>query len=161
VGTLPDTALAVGGALGLAWPSLRFEVDGAYQSPQTVSGSGHSGRVRAPFSSGARACVSPWRLADVIEPAACLGAGLTWLRSSGGDSIAFPETHDTLSAAVTGGLALGWRLRDWLWLRADASLGVVVRRPKLQVESASQQATDVYSVRWLTARIGGGVEFRL
>jgi hypothetical protein len=160
LGILPDLALAYGGALGVAWPSWRFEVDGLYQSPQTVSDGGHSGRVRAPLSTGARACASPWRLAEVLEPGACLGAGLTWLRSSGGGDLAFPETHDTLSVAVTGGLALAWRLRDWLWLRVDASLGVTVRRPKLQIQTASQSADDVYSVRWLTARFAGGVELR-
>lgn len=160
-GTLPDLALAYGGALGVAWPSLRFEVDGLYQSPQTVSDGGHSGRVRAPLNSGARACASPWRLAGALEPAGCLGAGLTWLRSRGGRDLAFPETHDTLSVALTGGMALAWRLRDWLWLRADASLGVTVRRPKLQIQTASQSADDVYSVRWLTARLAGGVELRL
>lgn len=162
LGGLPDLALAYGGALGVAWPSWRLEADGTYQSPQTVSDDrGRGGRVRAPLSSGARACLSPWRLAGALEPAACLGAGLTWLRSTGGRDLAFPETHDTLSVAVTGGLALAWRLRDWLWLRADASLGVTVRRPKLQIQTASQSANDVYSVRWLTARFAGGVELRL
>lgn len=161
LGIFPDLALAYGGAVGVAWPSWRFEVDGLYQSPQTVSDGGHSGRVRAPLSSGARTCLSPWLLAGALEPAACLGAGLTWLRSSGGSDLAFPETHDTLSVAVTGGLALAWRLRDWLWLRADASLGVMARRPRLQIQTVSQSADDVYSVRWLTARFAGGVELRI
>ncbi len=160
-GGLPDVALAYGGAVGIAWPSLRFEVDGLYQSAQTVSGDrGHTGRVRVPLSSGARACL-PWRLGENVEPAACLGAGLTWLRSTGGGTIAFPETHDSLAVTLTGGAALGWRLRDWLWLRAEASLGLMVRRPRLQVHNAAQGADDVYVVRQLTARLAGGLELRL
>jgi hypothetical protein len=161
LGVLPDVALAYGVAVGVAWPSLRFEVDGSYQSPQRVAdGLGHSGRVRMPLNSGVRACVAPWLLKS-IEPAGCLGAGLAWLRSSGEQNIALPETHDTLSVAVTAGAAVGLRLRDWLWLRAEASLGLMARRPKLQILTASQGAADVYSVRWLTARVGGGLEFRL
>ena len=161
MGVLPDIALAYGVAVGVTWPRLRFEVDGSYESPQRVAdGIGHSGRVRMPLNSGARACVAPW-LQRTIEPAACLGAGLAWLRSTGGQDIAFPETHDTLSVAVTAGAAVGWRLRDWLWLRAEASVGLMARRPKLQILTASQSAADVYSVRWLTARVGGGLEFRL
>lgn len=160
-GGLPDVALAYGGALGVTWPRLRLEVDGLYQSAQTVSGDrGHTGRVRVPLSAGARACL-PWRLGETAEPAACLGAGLTWLRSTGGGTIAFPETHDSLAVALAGGAALGWRLRDWLWLRAEASLGLMVRRPKLQVDHVGQGADDVYVMRQLTARFAFGLELRL
>jgi len=160
IGTLPEVGLLYGLAAGLAWPSLRFEIDGSYQSPQTVADTlGHSGRVRLPLSSGARACVSPWRL-NRIEPAACLGAAFAWLRSTG-ENLAHAETHDTLSIAVMPGVAVGLRLRDWLWLRADAGLGIVARRAKLQILNASQNASEVYSVPWLTGRVGGGLEFRL
>jgi hypothetical protein len=96
---------------------------------------------------------------ESLEPAACLGSGFTWLRSTG-DNIAFPETRNSLAVALSGGVALGWRLRDWLWLRAEAYAGVMVRRPKLQVQTASQ-VDDVYAVPWLTARVVGGLELRL
>jgi hypothetical protein len=158
-GALPRGAFAYGGAVGVTWPRLRLEVDGLTQSSQAISNDrGHSATVRAPLSSGARTCLAPWTAS--LEPAACLGAGLTWLRSTGGDDIAFPETHNSLAVALSGGVALGWRLRDWLWLRVEAHAGVMVRRPKLQVQTASQ-VDDVYAVPWLTARVAGGLEFRL
>jgi hypothetical protein len=86
---------------------------------------------------------------------------LAWLRSTGGKDLVVPETRDTLSVAVTAGAAVGLRLRDWLWLRLEATLGLVARRPKLQVLNLSQDAADVYSARWWTARVAGGFELRL
>jgi hypothetical protein len=136
-------------------------VDDSYQSPQTVSdGRGHSGRVSMPIDSHARVCSTPWRRSS-LEPGGCLGAAVTWLRTTGGSDLAVAETHDTLALAVTAGAALAWRLRDWLYLRADANLGVMVRRPNLQVVGASESVFDVYSARWWSLRLGGGLELRL
>lgn len=107
MGILPNVDLVYGLAAGLAWPRIRLEVDGAYQSSQTVADAlGHSGRIRMMLSSGARACVVPWPDRP-IEPAGCLGTALAWMRSTGEESIAFAETHDTLSVALTAGAAVG------------------------------------------------------
>jgi hypothetical protein len=161
VGILPDVALAYGLAAGVAWPSLRLEVGDWYQSPQTISdGRGHSGQASIPIDSHARICATPWRW-NSVEPGACLGTSLAWLRTTGGSDLAVAETHDTLSVALSAGAAVGLRLRDWLWLRAEAHLGFMVRRPNLQVVGASQSAFDVYRAPWLTFRIGGGLELRL
>jgi hypothetical protein len=161
IGILPDVALAYGLAAGLAWPTLRLEVDDSYRSAQTVSdGRGHSGRVSIPIDSSARVCAAPWRWSSV-EPGGCVGTAVTWLRTTGGKDLAVAETHDTLSVAVTAGAAVALRLRDWLYLRADAYLGVMVRRPNLQVASASRSVLDVYSARWWNLRLGGGLELRL
>jgi hypothetical protein len=83
------------------------------------------------------------------------------MRSTGEENIAFAETHDILSVALTAGAAVGVRLRDWLWLRAEGSVGAMVRRPTFHVVGTGDRADDVYSVRRLTGRVGGGLEFRL
>jgi hypothetical protein len=161
MGILPDVDLVYGFAAGLAWPRIRFEVDGAYQSAQTVADAlGHSGRIRMLVNAGARACVMPWP-GGRIEPAGCLGTAFAWMRSTGQENISLVETHDTLAVALTAGAALGVRLRDWLWLRAEGSVGAMVLRPTFHVVGTGDVASDVYSVRRLTGRVGGGLEFRL
>jgi hypothetical protein len=161
MGVLPDVGLAYGLAVGLAWPRVRVEADGSFMSAQEVAdGVGRGGRIRLLLGSHARACLVPWRYRR-IESAVCLGPALAWLRSTGNDNITFAETHDTLSVSLLAGVAVGLRLVDWLWLRAEGSLGVVVRRPRFQVTDESQSRSDVYSVRRLTGRVGGGLEFRL
>jgi hypothetical protein len=162
-GPLPHVALATGVAAGLAWPRFRVELDGSYTSPQDVAdGLGRGGRVQALLSSRARACLVARY--ERIEPAACLGPAVAWLRSQGIDGIAAAETHHTLFVALGGGAAVGLRLQDWLWLRAEGSLEVAIRRPRFhvvdRVVDGSQSFSEVYTARWLAGRLGGGVEFR-
>jgi hypothetical protein len=160
-GVLPDLGPAYGLAAGLAWPRVRVELDGSFMSAQEVAdGLGRGGRIRLLLTSHARACLAPRRHGRV-EPAGCLGPAFAWLRSTGNDNLAFAETHDTLSVSLVAGAAVGLRLLDWLWLRAEGSLGVVVRRPRYQLVDDSQGRSDIYSVRWLTGRVGCGLEFRL
>jgi hypothetical protein len=108
-----------------------------------------------PLGAGGRACFQS-SLVGPAEPAACAGATIDWLRSTG-LGIATPETHDSLAVAITVGAALGLRLRDWLWLRADGFLAVSVKRPRFEIDGRE----EVYRVPLLSGVVGGGIEFRL
>jgi hypothetical protein len=154
--TLPEVGLSYGLAAGLAWPHVRLEVDGRTVSQQEITNAAkHGARIRMPLGAGGRACWQP-ALAGPAEPAACVGGTLDWLRSAG-LGIATPETHDSLAVAVTVGAALGLRLRDWLWLRAEGHLGVSVKRPRFEIDGRE----EVYRVPLLRGFVGGGIEFRL
>jgi hypothetical protein len=155
VGTLPEVSLAYGVAVGLAWSHLRLEADEKSASSQeTSNASGHGARMRTVLSSGGRACLQATPLGR-FEPAACAGAGVSWLRSTG-LGIAQPETHDSLAVALTAGAALGLRLQDWLWLRADGFLALSVKRPRFEIDGSE----EVYRVRLLSGFLGGGLELR-
>jgi hypothetical protein len=156
VRTLPKVGLTYGLAAGLAWPHMRLETDARTVSQQdTYNASTHGARIRIPVAAGGRACLqsSP---AGPAEPAVCAGATLDWLRSTG-LGIATPETQASLAVAVTVGAALGLRLRDWLWLRADGFLAVSVKRPRFEIDGRE----EVYRVPLLNGFVGGGIEFRL
>ncbi len=159
VGLLPHVALATGLAAGLAWPRFRMELDGSYLSAQDVAdGLGRGGRIRVLVDSRARAC---WvGRTGRIEPAACAGPAVAWLRSQGQTGLAVAETHRTLFVALGGGAAVGLQLRDWLWLRVEGSLDLAVRRPRFSVVDGNRGAREVHTARPLTGRMGGGVEFR-
>lgn len=152
---LPEVGLSYGLAAGLPWPHVRLEADGRTGSQQeTYNASQHGARIRMPLGAGGRACLqSP---VGPAEPAACAGATLDWLRSTG-LGIATPETHDSLAVAMTVGAALGLRLRDWLWLRAEGFLALSVKRPRFEVDGRE----EVYRVPLLSGFVGGGIEFRL
>jgi hypothetical protein len=155
VGTLPEVSLAYGLAVGVAWSHLRLEADGKTAASQEKwNASGHGARLRALLSSGGRACLQATPSGS-FEPAACAGASVSWLRSTG-LRIAQPETHDSLAVALTAGAALGLRLLDWLWLRAEGALALSVKRPRFEIEGAE----EVYRVRLLSGFLGGGIELR-
>lgn len=154
--TLPEVGLTYGLAAGLAWPHVRLEADGRTVSQQEIyNASQHGARIRMPVGVGARGCLQSVPVGPA-EPAACAGATLNWLRSTG-LAMAAPETHDSLALALTAGGALGLRLRDWLWLRAEGFLAVFVKRPRFELDGRE----EVYRVPLLGGFVGGGIEFRL
>jgi len=156
LGILPEVGLAYGLAAGATWRRVRIEIEGTSQpSQETTNASGHGGRIHLLLDSSGRICGHPMQ-SGRIEPAACLGASLAWLRSTG-LNILQPETHDSFAVALFAGAALGLRLRDWLWLRVEGAFGVSVRRPRFEIGGSE----EVYRVRSLTGRVAGGVEFRL
>jgi len=156
MGILPDVGPLYGAAVGVAWPRVRFEIDGGFQPAQDIADpSGRGGQIRMLASLDGRACLQPWP-GGRLEPAGCLAAAFAWMRSTG-RGLGQPETHDALAVAVAAGAALSLRLYDWLWLRAEAFVGAPVRRPSFEINGTE----EVHRVGALTGRLGGGVELRL
>jgi len=67
------------------------------------------------------------------------------------------SSGDSLAVALTVGVALGLRLRDWLWLRADGFLAVSANRPRFVIDGRE----EIYRVPLVSGFVSGGIEFRL
>jgi hypothetical protein len=105
-GTLPKPAVGLGGAIALEAPSLRFELRGAFQLPQTTFADAELGAQFSAVSFAARVC---WMSSiGAFELGPCIGADVQYVSASafGGDTLTGHATSWAPALGVFGRVRL-------------------------------------------------------
>lgn len=156
VGAVPGPTGAVGVALGLLWPRLRLELQGAALAPRTA-GAG-STTVRAGLYAGAvHGCARLGR--GALELPLCVGLEVGAVR---GEASRLPGARPAASWWVAAVLAPGvaWHARPRLSVWASVQLVLAAVRPEF-VRGEGDAAEPIFRPGAASGRLLLGVELRL